>query len=456
MFRREKAFSQTFYPILVLIACGLGAPRANADGYVRFDASSFLLNSANQPNATSTILLGPEMATEGKWISAVMDIKGVVFISDANSFTVEAGNLYAATSPQWMPHHQITLGRRIYDWNEMEDQWGLGLWSARFMWNPLNPERIGMTGAFYSYESAKWRLIAFATPISPPERSFPISDTNGQLSADSRDFAIPYQQLQLLNTTVPISYSILYPSLQTLLIRPGAALQARYGSPEGPWGSFSYGVMPMHQVQMAIEAPYDPILNQVDATIHPMSFYHHLVTFETGFHGKHWSVWGSATGEDPVQQAVPASWDITPMGPAVMAAAGGEMRLDEFFTFSSSYLQVKEDAPPLAATAVPLNLPSRFEYTQAYQMEGKWTGIPQVTADVHWIYDIANLSSLLSCDLIYQPTAKRSNLLRSLFGGYGAWTFGVGADFITSASDAGYIGQFVGNDRVRGRISYAF
>jgi hypothetical protein len=457
MRRSHWAVSQTlFFFHISLIVSNVISPAAHAAGYVRFDASSFFLSADNQPTTVTTLLLGPEMSTEGKWISAAMDIKGVAFVSDVSSFTVEAGNLYVATSPQWMPHHQITIGRRIYDWNVMEDQWGLGLWSARFLWNPLAPERIGMTGAFYSYESAKWRFLAFGTPISPPERSFPIRDQNGQLLADSRDYVPPYQQLLLMNQVIPINYSIQYPPLSQLLVRPGGGVQVRYGGSDGPWASGSYGLMPMHEVQMGIQAAYDPVQAQVDAVVHPITLFHHLATFETGYRGRAWSLWASVTGESPIQPQIPASWQLAPMGPALLSSAGGSMRLDEYFTFSTSLLKVNEDLPPLAPGQIPLNLPSRFQYTEAVQAEGKWTGIPQLTADLHYVYDLANLSTLLSFDLLYQPTVKRSSILRSMFGGYGAWAFGVGTDIISTQTDTGYIGQYYGNDRIRGRISYAF
>jgi hypothetical protein len=425
-------------------------------GYVRFDASSFLFHSDSQPNTISTLLLGPEASYQGKWVSAEADLKGVAFISNVSSFTAEAGNLYVATSPEWMPHHQITLGRRIYDLNEMEDEWSLGLWSARFLWNPLSPERIGLTGAFYTYESAKWRVLVFGTPISPPERSFPVRDAGGQLEADARDYVQPYQELLLMNQPVPIHYSIQYPPLSELLVRPGAGMQVRYGGRTGAWGSLSYGVMPMHEVQMAIEPHMNPQAYAVDAIVHPITMFHHLVSFENGFRGERWSLWSSVTGENPIQKTIPADWQMDPTGPSLLTAVGGDIRLDKYFALSASYLRVDEDAQPAPPGAIPLNLPSRFQYRRAVQFEGRWTGIPQLTLDGHWIYDIANQSGLVSLDVLFQPHVGRSSVLNAMFGGQGSWAFGVGADLISSSTDTGYIGQYYGNDRVRGRISYAF
>jgi hypothetical protein len=459
MLKDERFVQQTLYPVYLFAAfCAAtfaSATAARAAGYVRFDSSSFLYRSETQPNAMSTVLLGPELSTEGKWLSAALDIKGVAFISNVSSFTVEAGNLYVATSPQWMPRHQVTLGRRIYDWNEMEDQWDLGLWSARFLWNPLSPERIGLTGAFYTYQSAKWRVMAFGTPVSPPERGFPIRDQGGQLLADSRDYVQPYQELQLLNQVVPIHYSIEYPPLRDLVVRPAAGMQVRYGAKDGVWSAGSYGVMPMHQVQMAIDAQYVPG-GVVEATVHPITLFHHLATFEGGYRGQHWSLWGSVTGESPIQKSLPERWQMDPMGPALLSGMGGEIRLDDYFTLGTSYLRVDEEAPAPKPGAVQLNLPSRFQYKRAFRMEGRWSGVPQFSVGAKWTYDIDNRSGLVSLDLLYQPQIRPSSLLRSMFGGQGSWALGVGTDLISSATQSGYIGQYVGNDRVRGRISYAF
>lgn len=415
-----------------------------------------MYHSENQPNAMSTLLLGPEMSTEGKWFSTAMDIKGVAFVSNVSSFTVEAGDLYLATSHQWMPHHQLTVGRRIYDWNEMEDKWDLGLWSARFLWNPLSPERIGLTGAFYTYESAKWRILAFGTPVSPPERGFPIRDQNGQLQADSRDYVQPYEEMKMMQQTVPIRYAIEYPPLQDLVIRPGAGVQIHYGAKDGIWSAASYGVMPMHQVQMAIDPVYDVPGRVLNATVHPITLFHHLATFEGGYRGDRWSLWGSATGENPIKKSIPSSWQTDPMGPALLTALGGDIRLDEYFTLTGSYLRVDEQMPPPIPGAIPLNMPSRFQYERAFQLEGKWTGVPQLTLGTKWLYDVSNRSGLVSMDLLYQPRFKASSTLHAMFGGYGAWAFGVGADLISSSTQSGYIGQYIGNDRVRGRVSYAF
>ncbi|MGK5083966.1 hypothetical protein WDW37_11755 [Bdellovibrionota bacterium FG-1] len=454
MLHRRKVVYQTIFP-LVLFFCGLSQPALSA-GFIRFDSSSFLRHSDERGDMSSTLVLGPEVYTEGRWVAAEMDLKGIAFIQDRNSFTVEAGNLYFATSPKLVQHHQITVGRRSYDFSTMENEWGLGLWNARFLWNPLKPERIGLTGLFYSYQTPRWRVLAFGTPLSPPERSYPIREIRGRLDSSSPDWIPPYDSLVMMNRQVPINYTIVYPPMSELLIRPGGAIQIRYGAEDGPWVAGTYGVMPMHQAQLAVDAGYVPQKGVVDAIVHPRTLFHHLATGEAGYRGKLWSVWASATGESPIQKATPASWQADPMGPALLTSGGGEIRLDHIFSLSASYLGVDESKPAPSPDAVPLNMPSRFEFQKATLIEGRWTGLPYFTLNVRWIYDLGQTSSLLSLDLLYQPFSKDNSALKAMFGGPGSLTFGVGSDLISSADGTGFIGQYVGNDRVRGRISYAF
>jgi len=65
--------------------------------------------------------------------------------------------------------------------------------------------------------------------------------------------------------------------------------------------------------------------------------------------------------------------------------------------------------------------------------------------DLYAVYDIDNISSQISFDVSLLPTPGKSN-----------WIAGIGFDAITSATGQGWIGQFVGDDRVRWRLGYAF
>jgi hypothetical protein len=61
--------------------------------------------------------------------------------------------------------------------------------------------------------------------------------------------------------------------------------------------------------------------------------------------------------------------------------------------------------------------------------------------------DLEKESQLMSFDIHYHAKIHQSD---------SALTLNLGSDFFASATGKGYIGQYKGNDRFRGGVSYAF
>ena len=116
-----------------------------------------------------------------------------------------------------------------------------------------------------------------------------------------------------------------------------------------------------------------------------------------------------------------------------------------------SLLAASENAPPPAEdTAVDVDeLQSRFPFERALGFGARWDGSTALTYDIQWTFDAAETSNLVSLDLTYTSAARR---LR----GEAGWEIGLGADVLTTSTARGWIGQQEGNDRVRGRLTYAF
>jgi hypothetical protein len=438
-------------PIIFLSA----GREAAAIGLISVESSSFMERASDRGDSSTTFVLGPQWSFDGAKVEANFDVRAVTFLADSSSSmiadtTVMAGNAYVATSHNLMPHHQITLGQRKYDWSVADENWNMGLWNARFIWDPLRPETVGLTGAFYTYESAAWRILGFATPISIPERGYPIREASGQLVASSPFYIPPYQAAVVMNQVVPISYTISQLQIANLIFKPGAALSVRYGKEQGPWASLQYGLMPMHQLDLAVDAGL--ALNGgndiIEATVYPRVLFQHLVTLEGGYHASDFAVWASSTGEAPLQQAAPADWSLNDIGPAAIVSAGAELKIQtplsehRDLSLSGSILIVQEDKAPVADGQLSLDLPSRFPFTRAAQFDVRWQASPKLLTDVKWITDIAQASRLISADVNWLPK--------------GPWILGVGADLISSDTGQGLIGQYVGDDRVRLKVAYAF
>ena len=435
--------------VVLTIFFAVAAHEARATGFVRLDSSSFLKSASDRGVNSSTLMIGPQFSSDGKTFKSDVDIQAVSFVGDTSSLTVESPNAYIATSSQLMPHHQVTLGRRLYDWSVMDDEWSLGLWTPRFLWDPLRPEQVGLTGLFYTYESKSWRVRAFATGINIPERGAPTQEVNGQMQSSSPFYIQPYQYLLLQGKSTPLKYNVQYPPLEQLVFNPGAAVSVGFGEKQGPWAQVVYGLTPINQIDISVAPAYVLQANEIDVPVHPRVLLHHMVTSEAGYKDKTVSVYSSLTFESPIKPDVPANWMTAPMGNSILASVGGSAMLDKF-KLSSSFLYVYENLSPSSPTSINVPLPSRYPYNRAIKFGGEYEGTTKLTYGTTWTSDLANRSNLLSFDVNFRP-GQHEPTVRS-----GAWLINVGTDFISSSTNQGQIGQYEGDDRVRGGVAYAF
>ena len=157
----------------------------HAAGSIGLESTGFLRTSKDRSDSSYLFSLGPEFEVVGENLEGKFELQAMSFLDDASSITLESKNAYLSTSKNLINGVQFTAGRRKYDWSLFDDTWKYGLWSPRFMWDPLRPEQVGLTGVFYTYETSNWRVLAYGSPVSIPERSYPIQNVNGKISSNS-------------------------------------------------------------------------------------------------------------------------------------------------------------------------------------------------------------------------------------------------------------------------------
>jgi hypothetical protein len=419
-------------------------------GFARFESSGFLRKASDRADSNTTVALGPRIQDEGKIFRGNLEVQGIAFLSDRQSFTLESTNAFIATSSRLSPFHQISVGRRLYDWSAMDDEWKMGIWSPRFNWEPIRPEQIGLTGAFYTYQSKKWRILGFASPISIPERGFPVRQEEGRLTSAGPFYVAPPDRVVLQGREVPVRYDINYPSTDQLIMNPSVAMQVRYGEEMGVWAQGSYGIKPIHQVDLAVSPKYFLQEDQVRVSVNPRILTHQLLTAEGGYRDRRFSIWASGSVERPFGEATPEDWITQPVGSTVILSAGIRGRMTDTIQLSFSGISIDETTPEKRANDIQIDLASRFMFRRALKMRGEWDAGRKVSYGAGWVMDVADRSSLVSMDLNFYPGFRDPGAKG------GAWLLNVGGDLFFSNTSQGFLGQFLGNDRVRGGVAYAF
>lgn len=458
--------SMFFAVSLAMTVALFSLPEARALGFLMIDSSAFLRKDTQRGDTSTTIALGPNIEGESTQWGWKLDLQGFAFLSSQSSLTIEAANAYFATSRDWNLYHQFTLGRRHYNWSEADRSWSLGMISPRFLWDPLRPEVVGLTGFFHTYETPTLQTSFFASPITVPERGFPIrADNTGRVVAESPFWVSPPSSIMLQGRETPIRYSIPDPDLKRAVFRPSILLKSRFGRETGGWVSVLGGLLPVHQNDIAIDPLLSLPANEFQAKLYPRFHSRTVASVETGYRFGIGNVWASVFGDRPIVRSVPenaSTRTITrPLGNAIQYSAGGALTLADQLRLSGAVLHVAEKAPtPDAASQIfPTDtLQSRFVFERAYQFGVTWESDSPWIIDSRFIRDTKNTSSLASFDFVYRPVRYVSP--GAYTGGFNTagsgWSIGIGADFIESKTGTGWIGQYVGNDRVRGRFSYAF
>jgi hypothetical protein len=423
---------------------------------VKVESNGFLRRADDRSDSSSTISGGIDVGSQGEIFTSKADPQAIVQITDtkklsvdSNAFTVEAQNAYLGTSTELMPHHQFTLGRRLYDWARFDDEWQFGTYSPRFLWDPTRPETIGLTGAFYSYTSKHFRVLAYASPINIPERGYPLRNENGKLSSTSPFSPVYPNSTVIAKQNLPINYVIDYPPTHELIANPGAMASVRYSEEEngkGYWAQALYGVVPINQVNLAIQPFFPAQADSIQVHVHPEIERRHILTLETGIQKEDAAVWASFSNEIPTSRSIPDNWIGTSSEPAKIYSAGGNVRFLSRWNLNASYIFVDERvSPDVENQDFSIDLGGRFPYHRAVKSNLDFTGSDRITYTLGFVDDIIKKSQMATFDVFYRIVTPENTLVLNL-----------GSDFFASATNKGYIGQYEGNDRVRGAISYAF
>jgi hypothetical protein len=428
------------------------------EGSLGFETNSFVRASVDRGVQSTTWRIAGSAEREfNPWLETRISLNVVGFDVDASSITPDLPEVYLSTREGRLGNQGISVGRRIFSWSKLDDRWRLGLWSPRMTWDPLSPTDVGNVGAFYRFKTGRWSLLAYGTPVSVPERSYPIRAEGGRLVSSSPYWQAPFEQVSVLGQPVAMNYTIAMPELSTLLLAPQAALSVTYRSEGGSWYRVNYGAGATHQASLAIDAALDLGSRRIEANLHPRRQLRQLATFEAGQVGDGWELWGSVSGEAVTAEALPKGWLGDAGGTSLFSAVGGALELGRGFRSELQYLSIDRVRENGAATSgdattelAASSLPGRFQYNRAFETRLSWNGNSLIHYGASWLIDLADRGQRVSLDLSYVPG-------RNLAGPRAPrWSLKLGADLFFSETGRGIIGQQEGNDRLRGGLSYAF
>jgi hypothetical protein len=447
----------------------VGDARAEMEGALGVETTSYLYSwpvkgSAANDNVFSSVNGRFQADGVAPWIQAHAEGEGQVYLNGDHPVSFEIPEAYIATSPDLSRSVQASFGRKKEQWSRLDEQWALGVWEPRYRWDYLRPELVGLTGFFLETKSPLFSIQAFATPLFIPERGFSTDVRQGELSAPSRWFVPPPGWVSVFDIPTPVRYGLALPDLQKIVLNPGGSIRGKLGGDRGPWLAGGWGLLPMNQFLLGLEA-YLSVAGgqqQIQAEIYPRVVYHQLASFEAGMVSDSVDFWVSVLSERPIRDSTPSGWITQEVSDSLSVSPGISWKLEDLpesqapAKIGMSYLWQRGGNAPDAGDRIGISsagslFEKRYLFQDAVRFEGR-TPLPgpwkrRLLGSSSVLYDMDRTGMIVSGDVRY--TARER------------WVLGVGADILATSGRTGeqsddFINKYRADHRVHAGVSYVF
>ena len=433
------------------------ATRASVFGQFRFENLQYMTTLKDSPSlTTSQFLSGRVTAASYKRDSFSLnwaaDLSAGTFFSLKQSYYV-VQELYASTPLD--DRASLSLGRKKYDWTEIDRIWSLGLWQPRYAIDALRPEDQGLTGLFFDYRSDKIQLLAFGSSLFIPTVGPDVREEDGTIKADNRWYRPPSRQ----SGKISISYKLHTGDIRELVKQESYGLKFRVGDEDrGPWVAFAGGRKPVNDLLLERCLHCVQVNSQARFVVSPEVTHHQVFSSDLGYQFDSVKASVSYYEDHPETILPPADYAIQQFHPVKIYSAQVDWSVKEFLSrplqfqvaYMKSFGDKIQDIESNGHNSDITMFTYRYRFSNAglVRVIGPLTNVysrPLITK-IGYTYDFDQKGSILGMEFQYQWNRTWSYLLGVDM---------LGSDDPKSTSD-GFINTYRANDRAYAGVSYVF
>ncbi|WP_413291031.1 hypothetical protein [Bdellovibrio sp. HCB337] len=269
--------------LALLALFGVEILASSAQAQVRSDlrlfSDSFISPSFEANQKTNYQFVGMSLKSSPYTDEALkMDIEGAVAFGAPLLNYLNISEAYFQNKQS--DTEQLIIGRKLMDWNELDNRWDFGLWQPLFQWNPLNAEQQGLTGLFWQAERPSYSILMFASHIFIPNQgpTFEISD--GSFVRGNPWFRRPPESVRIFEEVTQVDYNFERPESAQVVFQTSYGARLSFGSAESVKAQLSYMYKPSNELAIGYGGVLDTSRLRGVVDLKPQSFYHSLSGFD--------------------------------------------------------------------------------------------------------------------------------------------------------------------------------
>lgn len=362
--------------------------------------------------------------------------------------------VYPKIKDAYLSVSQFKLGFLNHSWSEFEEEWRMGLYRPRFMYNKLSGGQGGLPGVHF--ESGGFLLSAL--PLNMPELGPQFKEQDGELVSSNPWFGGLPETLTYNGTRAPIRYRVNMPEVKDVVLKPGVALSYTANLSPQSYSRFSAAYKPMPQILLNFPADRRFILSDerqyFQVEVEPLVAYHTLVSWDQVHQfNDSLKVKASLAYEVPDLPNRPRTWVTQELGPATYLSSRVEQSLgflSQSKVFLSQFKVWGGDRPDEGRFATDQSFfETRQFFKEAYGLGVNygWYFGRQMQSEVQVIYDHLQKGGVFRAHHNVQMNKSLS---------FGATLELMGLLGNDNPYPSGFLSDYRGNDRAELGVSYAF
>lgn len=205
-----------------------------------------------------------------KWdASLVGDVR--FYFQDNNSFNYSLQEAYISYQAE---DFDLSIGRKILDWNSNEKYWSLGYLNALQSFTLLSTEEEGVTGVVFSKRIGPFEFDVLGSYLFIPQINPSVDFRNGEVHSRSEWVRLPPRKTVKDDLDVPIYYEITDYQIEKIIFNKSLGGNIRYAwSKQGGASAFAI-YKPENKLRINASGYYDVNLHKADVTADPTVNHH--------------------------------------------------------------------------------------------------------------------------------------------------------------------------------------